>query len=271
MHTTLSYCWKIERTDGVTFFYTDHSKDLLFLGDTYKGNLGVSPTTISKKLGLSVDNLEVSGAFTEEITFEDIASGKFNGAEVIGYLVNWQDLGDYQQEFQGVLGEVTYNDFSFSVEARSLSTFVNQTAGRAYQRRCPYSFGDNDCTVDLGPLTQSRVVVSVVGSTIVFDGSAITDDLLSLGTLTYSDGTTQEIRFHTGNTVKLWEAPVNPVAPGDLISVTQGCKKDRETCKGFANVLNFGGFDWIPSEDVLTNVAVQGKDVYDGGSMWKAT
>ena len=90
--TTLATCWRIARTDGQVFRFTDHDRDLLVEGETYRASTGYSRTAVASDADLAVDNLEVEGVFdSEELSEADLRAGRFDRAEVRIFLVNWAD------------------------------------------------------------------------------------------------------------------------------------------------------------------------------------
>jgi hypothetical protein len=44
--TTLATCWRITRTDGVVFRFTDHDRDLVVDGEVYEASAGYSWTEL---------------------------------------------------------------------------------------------------------------------------------------------------------------------------------------------------------------------------------
>lgn len=265
--TNFCYCWEITPEVGSPLRYTTTDSDLEFLGDTYK-TVGVTPDTIIQKtLGLGSDNLEFVGAITEEITFEDLRSGKFVDARVKGYRVNLEDLSDNDLEFTGRVGQFAYDDFTFRAEIRSLSSVVSESVGDVYTRNCRYDLGSEPCSVDLSSYTETAQVSSVSGKTVTLS-SSLTDGYYTFGRLVAPDGFEQDIREQVGAVVTLWDRA--SVEVGQTVTLKAGCDKLRQTCKSkFNNIKNYGGFDLIPTEDILTDFAVQGKDVYDGSSYFE--
>ena len=91
--TTLATCWRIVRTDGAVFFFTDHDRDLEFEGDRYVAAAGYSRSAIASDASFGVDNLDVEGVFDNDaVTDADLKAGLFDHAEVRIFLVNWADL-----------------------------------------------------------------------------------------------------------------------------------------------------------------------------------
>ena len=60
--TTLAWCWRLTRGDGLVQGFTDHDRDLAFDGTTFAAATGFTATEIKDAVGLAVDNLEVESA-----------------------------------------------------------------------------------------------------------------------------------------------------------------------------------------------------------------
>lgn len=90
---TVAWAWKITCTNGNEYFFTDHDTDLLIDGDIYESVSGAVGTSLSHKLNLSVDNMEITG-FLESTKISEalISAGVLDYATVDIYLVNWADF-----------------------------------------------------------------------------------------------------------------------------------------------------------------------------------
>ncbi len=105
--TTLCWCWRIARRDGVVMGFTDHDKTLTFDGTTYEAASGFTASDIKDGLGLAVDNLEVSGALSSTtLTDADLAAGRYDDARVEIHRVNWSDTSQRVLMRSGSIGEV---------------------------------------------------------------------------------------------------------------------------------------------------------------------
>jgi hypothetical protein len=90
--TRLAAIWRITRKDGAQFFLTDHDRDIVLGGDTYRADAGFARTAIRSDAGFAVDNLDLAGVFAEGGIVEDeVRAGLFDGAEIRVSFVNWQD------------------------------------------------------------------------------------------------------------------------------------------------------------------------------------
>ena len=130
--TTLTTCWRITRTDGVVFRFTDHDRDLAVDGEVYEASGAYSRTAISNDAGMGVDNLDVEGVFdSAAVTEEELRAGLFDQAEVRIFLVNWVDpaMGALRLR-RGWFGEVVLTEQGvFRTEIRGLTQALSQRIG----------------------------------------------------------------------------------------------------------------------------------------------
>jgi hypothetical protein len=79
--TTLCWCWRITRNDGVDFGFTDHDRGLVFDATTFEAASGFTGTEISGAVGLNVDTLDVESAITSDrLSEDDLVAGLFDNA-----------------------------------------------------------------------------------------------------------------------------------------------------------------------------------------------
>ena len=270
--TTLAWCWRVSRNDGVTLGFTDHDRDLAFDGTIFEAATGFTASEIKDSLGLSVDNLEVSSALkSDRLNEDDLAAGLYDDAAVEIWRVNWADVTQRVLMRTGSLGEVSRAASAFTAEVRGLAHELQQPKGRLYQFACDAGLGDAHCTVDLSlPTLRGTGTVSVASSTRLLSATslaAFTSDWFTRGLLTFTTGPnagrSQEVRRHTLDgaiaTFELWQPFAHAISPGDTFSVTAGCDKHFATCQAkFANGVNFRGFPHIPGNDFITAVARPG-------------
>lgn len=273
--TTLARCWRVIRRDGVKLGFTDHDRDLVFDGLTFRAASGMTASAAESSLGLNVDGLEVVGALDDAgLSDADLARGAYDGAAVEILLVDWSDVASRILLFSGALGEVTREGGAFLAELRSLTHALNQPRGRIYQAACDAALGDARCKVNLA-LAAHRATgtVSEALGARGFKAAALAGrgSIFARGRLVWTSGANSgaaaEARRHAGDFVELTEAPPMPIAAGDGFTVTAGCDKSFETCRTrFDNALNFRGFPQMPGNDWLTRSARQNDDL-DGGRL----
>jgi uncharacterized phage protein (TIGR02218 family) len=277
--TTLAWCWRVTRRDGVRLGFTDHDRDLVFDGTTFAAASGFTATEIKDAVGLAVDNLEVESALSSDsLNEDDLAAGLFDDAAIEIWRVNWQDAAQRVLMRSGSLGEVRRSGAAFAAEVRGLAHYLQQPKGRLLQYGCDADLGDARCTVDLGDpaFTGSGTVLSAP-SLRLFTASGLESfatDWFTRGLLTFTSGANagraQEVRRHSAGAtaaLELWQPMAKPIAPGDTFTVTAGCDKQFATCTAkFANAVNFRGFPHMPGNDFVTAVARPGDPANDGSS-----
>ncbi len=280
--TSLCWCWKVGRHDGVVLGFTDHDLDLRFSGVVFRADTGMGAQALQQTTGLAVDNTEAVGALSSSaITGADILAGRYDGAVVEAWLVNWQDVKQRLQMFRGSLGEITRRDGEFRAELRGLTEALNQPQGRIYQKPCSAVLGDARCRFALDrPGYFAEIAVDGVDEARVFhfaDLSGFADRWFESGRLLVLSGPAQGLvglikndRLNgAGRDLELWECLCAEIGPGDMVRIEAGCDKRPETCKlKFNNVLNYRGFPDIPGEDWLIGYPIRsGQNT--GGSLHK--
>jgi uncharacterized phage protein (TIGR02218 family) len=270
--TTLAHAWKLMRRDGVVMGFTDHDRDLVLDGVTFRAGTGFASSEAASRFDLSVDGAEISGALADEsLTDADLAAGRFDAAQVETWLVDWSDPSLRVLTARGTLGEVRREGQAFVAELRGLADLLSQESGRLYTAKCGADLGDARCKVDLtNPALHGSGAVTVVEGTSIFGVSGLdgfAETLFSAGRLTWTGGANNglaiEIKEHrlVGGQARLtlWQAMPEGIAAGDTFTVTAGCDKTFATCRArFANTDNFRGFPLIPGNDFLISSPAQG-------------
>ena len=266
--TTLAWCWKITRSDGQIFGFTDHDLPLVFASTTFEPESGFAPSEIRSAQDFSVDAQDVEGALTSDrITETDILDGRWDNAEVEVWRVNWTAVDQRVLMRRGNFGDIRRGRTSFVAEVRSLAHWLNQTVGRTYQFSCDADLGDARCGVDLSsPLRSAAGTVATLSGDRGFGATALgafANDTFALGVVSWTTGANvgrkAEIASFSSDTITLFEAPVRPIAGGDGFLVTAGCDKQFATCTAkFGNGVNFRGFPHMPGEDAVMRYPNQG-------------
>jgi hypothetical protein len=164
--TTIARCWKITRTDGAVFRFTEHDADLVVAGETYLATSGFQASSITADSSLAVDNLEVLGILDhEQIEEAELRAGWFDYAEVRIFAVNWADPSQGRLRLRrGWLGEVTVTDQgTYRAELRGLTQALAQQIGGLYQPTCRADLGDAQCKVVIQPPTVQRATAYALG------------------------------------------------------------------------------------------------------------
>lgn len=277
--TTLASAWAISRSDGVVLGFTDHDCDLRFDGIVFRADSGMTATALQQGTGLAVDNAEALGALRDDsISESDIDAGRFDGAELRAWIVNWADVSQRHLRFRGTIGEIKRAGGAFHAELRGLTEALNRPIGRVYQRPCSAVLGDATCGFDLStPGFAAEVVLRQVDERgeMRFDAlPGFEPGWFARGRLNVLDGAAAGLRGQIkrdeaaseGRNVALWVPLRIAPAVGDRVRLSAGCDKRFDSCRfKFDNALNFQGFPDLPSEDWLMAVPARAGDL-GGGS-----
>jgi len=279
--TTTCRTWGLTRRDGMVFGFTDHDMDLAFEGFVFRASAGVTARALQQSTGLSIDNSEAMGALSGAgVTEADILAGRYDGAEIRCWLVNWADVSERRLEFRGTIGEITRAGGAFQAELRGLADLLNQPQGRVFQRGCSAILGDAACGMDLTKAGYAaEVAVEQVEDNRVFTFGALgafDDRWFERGRFRVLSGMAEGLIGVVKNdrltghdrVVELWQTLGSAIAAGDRIRIETGCDRRIDTCRlKFANITNYRGFPHIPGEDWIAAYPTSGS-VNDGGSLF---
>ncbi|MFD1197636.1 DUF2163 domain-containing protein [Brucella gallinifaecis] len=273
--TTHCFAWLIRRSDQIVMGFTDHDRTLDLDGISCEPLTGLNSSEASTTLGLAIAGGDVEGVLSSSrISETDIEQGRFDGARVETYLVNWNRPDQHMLLRRWTVGAITRTDGRFVMELKGAAAAFDSVCGRRVLRQCDAVLGDQRCGVNTsdprffadGSVTRAAgSMLSVTG----LDGFA--SGWFSLGLLTWTSGDNLGRSVHvvaqSGNSLSLTESPVLTARPGDSFRLVAGCDKSFATCKAkFANGTNFRGFPHLPGNDAAFAYVSSGNE-YDGSAL----
>lgn len=280
--TTLAHCWRIKRRDGLVLGFTEHDRALHFEDTDFLPAHGLDRAEAPAKLGGQVDTSQVLGILhADAIAEDDILLGRYDGAEVETWWVNWGDVSQRLLLRRDSIGEIVREDGLFRAELRSAQQGLNVRHGRVYQGLCDAELGDARCgiTTESAPYQGFANVEAIedpyrvrVSGLAGFDAG-----WFGFGKATWTlgkrTGLRDEVIAHARNggidVLAFGIAVGEWVEIGDTLSVTAGCDRRFATCRDrFANALNFRGFPHIPGSDFVLRHPRAG-DALDGRAVVK--
>jgi hypothetical protein len=167
-------------------------------------------------------------------------------------------LGVIPGIFAGVVGEVDTTGAAVTLVVNDYrSLFSLQMPRHYFQGECRHTLFDVGCTLQSGAFSQNGTAVGGSSPTSIaqnlgtpaLPGGAGT---WVLGSITFNSGYNNGLtRMITGwggpgQPFTLLDGFPNPVNAGDAFTVTPGCNKTQPSCNAFGNILNFGGFPYVP-------------------------
>jgi uncharacterized phage protein (TIGR02218 family) len=268
-YQTLAFCVKLTRADTTVMGFTSHDKDLTFGSVTYEAASALDASAVRSSIGTgSTDNFEMMGLLqSDKIDAEDLRNGLYDGAEVIGSLVNWASVGDGAVVLlKGHIGNITIKDEIFTCEFRSLSQAYNNQIVEVTTPLCRVAkLGDARCGITLATYQNDETIETVTDShTVKFsDGTVVAAGYYTYGRVIWltgdNAGFVTAIKEHTlssGNALSFQEAPPYTVQAGDTATLEAGCDRRIETCAArFSNAVNFRGEPYLPGNSTVMTSA----------------
>jgi uncharacterized phage protein (TIGR02218 family) len=287
--TSLAFIWTIEMADGRMIRGTEHDLDVTIpasgasppdpYAGTYFAEANVTMGDINSTTDLSVDNLQVDGAFPDkttdspvrytvlDVTVDDIESGLLDLAPVTILVCSWRNPSHgYWIAKTGTLGAINRDsDGKYTTEVRGLTQQLAQTIIRTFSVSCnAVKFGDARCKYPVADHTVTGHVTAVENR-LQFTVSIPADSPPSIfsfvgGDLTFTSGANQNFfrevkvdpNFNTG-VIVFWEQFPADIEDGDTFTLSIGCDRQYLTCKRYGNLPNFRGFGvFIPGVNALT-------------------
>ncbi len=266
--TTLATCWKLVRRDASIMGFTDHDRDIVFSGLTYRAATGMTPSAVDNASDLRVDNLDIEGILSSgNITEADILAGYYDFAEIEIFQLNYADPAQGIIKLRrGWLGEVSLTRQQFVAEVRGLTQLLAQDIGEYFSPSCRASLGDSRCKINLAAHTVTGSV-TYGASRSGFTDSARSEAtaIFTAGKITFTSGANnglsmevKEYIFKSGvGGILSFVLPFpHAITIGDSYSLHKGCDKTVATCQTrFANIANFRGEPHVPGIDRMLETA----------------
>jgi len=240
--TTLCHCWRVARADGFVLGFTDHDRPLTVGGASCEPQSGMTATEARDAIGLAGDATDIEGALSSDAISEaDIAAGRYDGAVVTTYLVNWRAPEQNAVLRRATVGKITRADGAFRVELNGPAAALEKRVGRHFRRTCDARLGDGRCGFDLtqegfhgaGAVTERRGAEIDVSGLDTFAAGWFAHGELNW-TSGALNGRTARIAVHRKEgsrvTLTLHEGGEG-VETGDAFAIVAGCDKRFETCR----------------------------------------
>lgn len=259
---TVATFWRVLRRDGVTLGFTSHDRDIWLDGVLHRAAPGMVPSAIRRSGGLEADSAEVSGALSHDsIDPDDLAAGRFDKAQVLIGLVDWQS-GEAELIWRGKIGAVSEEAGRFTADLQSQKADLQRDPVPRTSPACRAQFCGPGCGLSAARFTHEAVILSV-------DPSAnsvrveTTADLATLlgGRLRWLDGLqagqSAGIAAVEAGALVL-DVPVDAaIRAGARAELLEGCGHTLDICATrFGNAINFQGEPFLPGNDLIARYPV---------------
>ena len=247
---------------------------------TFRAEAGLTARALEQVTGLAVDNSEAVGALRDAgLTEADIMAGRYDGASLTIWEVNWQDVAAAPRAVSRHVGRDHPHRRGVSRRVARPVRGAEPARRAGLSRACSAVLGDGACRFDTtAPGFFAQVALAGrAEDVLLFEGlDSFAPGWFTHGRLTGLSGAAQGliglIRLDSGaasRRITLWDALRAPVAAGDRFRLEAGCDKQAATCRNkFNNFLNFRGFPHIPGEDWLSAYPKAGQP--NAGGSWRS-
>jgi uncharacterized phage protein (TIGR02218 family) len=117
-----------------------------------------------------------------------------------------------------------------------------------FERICRYAVYSESCGVDKEDYHEHGIVTVIDGSEITITGVALNDAMYRMGIL-FSGTEYVTIKTKVGDVFSLMKSV--SLTLGQQVKLYAGCEHNMADCHlKFDNLINFGGFPWIPSSNI---------------------
>jgi uncharacterized phage protein (TIGR02218 family) len=262
-------CLRIIPAVGSPIYLTDHPRDLVMSGHTYLSTAGYEFTGYAATAGFAPASIDIEGiAGASGVTHAAVGSGLFDGARCYVFATSWSaPVEDQEPVVAGIFGSATLLDHRFQIGGVSLVDVLNQSVGQTYGAQCPKVFGGTEyagCGVSLAANTVTGTLTSVSSASVFTDSArAEAADYFGAGTILFTTGPNAglkalEIKSFAAGVITTFEPFYYLPVSGNAYSMVRGCRKRLADCQGYSNVVNFGGFPYIPTGSTYSQVGQGG-------------
>ncbi len=254
--TSVAFCWRIERRDGVAIGLTSHDRDLAIDDFLYRAAPGMVPSAITRGDAAGDGGIEVSGALGGDAIAEvDLIAGRWDGAEVRVFAADWAS-GETLPLGDGTFGTVEMRAGGFTAELRGALAALDAPVSERTSPDCRAELGDARCRVAMAGRRRFARVLTIAGRVLTLDTVEGHANDYGEGRLVWfggaNSGLEDAVLSSEGAMLTLRRAPRFD-GVGARVRIEQGCDKRLETCAGrFANAVNFQGEPYLPGIDLLT-------------------
>jgi uncharacterized phage protein (TIGR02218 family) len=257
--TTLAFCWRLDRRDGVTIGLTSHDRTLAIGGIDYQAMPGMLPSAVAMASGWEPATTDVAGALTHKLIRDaDLTAGRWDGAAALLFACDWSDpAATVLPLTRGTIGSVRVEDQRFTATLLGAAAALDQPVVEQTSPECRATLGDRRCRVDLaGRTTVARVLAMPEEDMLLLDTAEPVPDGWRYGRLRWLDGAnaglSSTIAASAADRIRLRRPPPGQPAPGTRVELREGCDRRFATCRDrFANAANFRGEPYLPGTDLL--------------------
>lgn len=252
----------IELTQGPqTWRYTSTPYSLVRLGETWMPTPWLF-SSITQSNEMAKDSLQLKFPLSHPFASTFLGYATPDLVTTLTLFRGHED--DTDEEFitywKGRVLSFTSSGKDISLECEPVFTSLKRPGLRArYQRNCRHALYGRGCNLTASSFQVSGTLDGVSGKVLTVNAaSASPSGYYTGGMIETPDGFLRYIADHTGSTISLMRLAKNlPAQINGSVLLFPGCDHTLYHCGNrFNNVLNFGGFPWIPTRNPLDGSSI---------------
>jgi uncharacterized phage protein (TIGR02218 family) len=250
--------------NGVTYYYTSADQDITYSGTIWAARgptidrtaWGAKNTTEVPEMTVQIYSTGSDFADGQTNLKQAAINGLFDGAYLLLQRAFMPSFGDTALGtvtlFGGRVGAIDITALGLKLTCTASNVLLTQNMPRrTFQATCMHTLYDPFCTLNKASFTDSYTVASANGISVAWTAPPADPSLYLYGTMTITSGAGVGQSLTVQNTASFGVAFGYPLVTiplvGDTFTVSQGCAKTVARCQAFGNILNYGGFPYIPS------------------------
>lgn len=239
--------------------YTSHSESIVRLGQVYSP-APIVRDSIKQTTDIFKDGLTLTFPRDSEFAAQFLAFSPELPTTVTVYRGHLLDTAaEYVVYWKGRISSSKTSGNTIDLDCESVYTSIRRPGLRAcFQLSCRRTLYLRGCNVNRELYAHPGTVLSIANllNVTVSGASLMGDGYYTGGMLKTKDDVLRFITSHVGDVVTI-SRPLTTLQGRDDVVLYPGCDHLKETCNNkFNNILNFGGFPWIPT-----------RNPYDGSSI----
>lgn len=232
---------------------------------TYNAGFGTEryePVAIDRgetvqKNSLAKADLEVTLPLTHSLS-ELLLTSFYD--QIVSLTLFNDDGTDVTVEWKGRLASIKPDHQKLTLSFESIFTSLRRSGLRArYQKSCRHALYHRGCWLDPEDFATAATLTALDGTTLtVPEAAGQASGYFRGGMVRAADGSLAFIVDHIASLLIVQRVPPAIIdqftneGAGTAITIYPGCDHSRATCIAkFDNLLNYGGFDWIPTKNPM--------------------
>ena len=238
---------------------TSYYKDIVFQGSTWT-SLAISRDDVQNSIEEALNEIKIFMPMSHPIPemYINNVPGRVGSVEV--FRAHADDPAEETVlDFEGFIAQVSFDAaLVATLTCKPNSSVFKRSAPRfTYQSNCNHILYDTGCKIDRALFRHTALVNAISGRTITVSGlSGQGVDWAIGGMVKIPAGGDDDARLileQSGDTITLLNVFADEVL-NTTVDVFAGCDHSLAICESkFANVINFGGFPYVPTKDVWSS------------------